>query len=151
MKTMMLALAGIALLAACEPSPGEPEPYSDLGGALRVTFSDNPEVADGQCNPLVEYALRSEDPALRLNVAYLIDDETFASSGFAIVDRSDDGDLNILTASDTMSMFDPFEGACSDITVKVHDFTCQAGESDENVPCPDTAFVGTDMFASFTE
>ena len=70
----------------------------------------------------------------------------------ALIDRSEPGDLGILTADETLSMFDPYDMPCSELSVKFHELTCRSGpDGDVDTPCPATAFVGTDMFASFTE
>ncbi|MDJ0921481.1 MAG: hypothetical protein QNI84_10150 [Henriciella sp.] len=153
MKPIALALASAAILVACQGDPpASTDPYADLGGALRVSFEANPETPEGQCNPNVAYAYRSDLESIRLNVTYLINGESFASSGFAIIDTSEDGEGDVLAATTPLSLFDPYDMPCSDLSVSLHELTCRTGaESDETMPCPAAAFVGTDLFASFAE
>ncbi len=137
-------------LAACGGAEiAEPvDPYADLGDQLLVRFEANPEIEAGQCNPKVHYALKSDMEALRLNVNLVINDSDLLGSGFSLIPRDVPG---VITADETLSLFDPVAQACSDITVTVQELTCREGESEETSACPPFKFEGTDMFAAFTE
>ena len=112
----------------------------------------NPEVSDEVCRPRVSYAYRSEAPSLRVSVTYLLNNESYASSNFAMTDESEAQDLNVLTDDRHLTVFEPYPMPCSELSVAVQSFACRTGgPNGEDFPCPARAFVGTEMFASFIE
>lgn len=144
-----LAFAALSVaLASC--SGGEPEiadPYVGLAdGTLLVRFEANAEIAEGQCNPNVHYALRTAEAPILINANFEVVDQNLNGSGFAIFDEEQTG---IARNTVEFNMFDPYPMACSELTVRVQDLTCRTEDGDDAQTCPSPVFEGTDMFAEF--
>lgn len=163
---LVLGVAAI-LLSACatnsvrlDPSetPADPAPkpaQTDIEveadrspdtGSLVVRFEPNPAVEDGQCNPIVHYALRTDEDVILLNANYEVVDQSLTGSGLALF-KQDDPD--IARNSGELNMFDPYPLACSELQVRVSDLSCRLEDENDSEPCPDPVFEGTEMFGSF--
>ena len=145
---MILAVAGAAsLLAGCSGEQAEIDPYAGLAeGTLLVRFEANPTVPEGQCNPNVHYALRTNEEYVRLNANFEVVDQNLTGAGGSLVNEDESG---IARATMELNMFDPYPLACSELQVRVQQLSCATDSEPESVPCPTPQFEGTEMFASF--
>ncbi|MEM8616974.1 MAG: hypothetical protein AAGF20_08575 [Pseudomonadota bacterium] len=145
-------LAASLVVAGCSgggSEVGAVDPYPSLGSdTLLVRFEANPDIAAGACNPKVLYAMRSSEEAVRINATYVVNKADLIGTGFSIRPSDTPG---ILSATEDLSMFDPLEGACSDIALELQEITCAIDISDDAAPCPRLQFEGTEIFASFRE
>ncbi|MCR9270511.1 MAG: hypothetical protein NXH72_11025 [Hyphomonadaceae bacterium] len=147
MKAKLTLVALSAALAACGGADTPVDPYADLAEeTLLVRFEANPEVAEGQCNPKVHYALRTTEETILLNVNYEVVDQNLNGSGLAIFDEDQSG---VARNTADFTMFDPYDMACSELNIRVSDLTCRTEDEDNAAPCPSPQFEGTEMFASF--
>lgn len=125
----------------------EAEPAGDQSStSLVVSFKANPDVEDGQCNPIVHYALRTEEEVILLNANYEVVGQNLSGSGLALF-KQDDPD--IARNSGELNMFDPYPLPCSELQVRVSDMSCRLEDDNDSAPCPDPVFEGTEMFGSF--
>ncbi len=154
MKTLIAATSVLAL-ASCGGADGSSDnapPKADItlpDDVIVVTFApnQNEDAVEGTCNPYVTYQMKTERESLRLNVNYVLDGKKMMGSGFSMIERGLPG-----TIDDAMPMtnFKPYEVACGEVDLSINEFTCRNSlEDDENSPCPDVQFKGTDMFKSF--
>ncbi len=152
MKVQSIALvAGFGLLTACGGG-GEPEvtdPYADLPeGTLLVRFEANPEIEDGQCNPNVHYALRTDQEFILFNANYEIVDQSLTGSSASLVNEDASG---VATTTIELNMFDPYPTPCSELEVRAQDLKCRTEFDDDTNLCPAQLFEGTEIFATFRE
>jgi len=149
MKTQLGLIALGLAVAACGNTTETADPYADLAeDSLLVRFEANPEIAEGMCNPIVHYALRTTEESIRLNVNYEIVDQSLSGSGFAIFNSEQTG---VATGSNELNIFDPYPLPCSELSIRVSDLTCIYDDQDDGEICPNPVYEGTDMFASFRE
>ena len=149
MKTQTIMIGLSLAVAACGGAPEVADPYADLAeDSLLVRFEANPDIAEGMCNPIVHYAMRTTDESIRLNVNYEVVDQSLSGSGFAIFNADQSG---VATGSSELNMFDPYPLPCSELTVRVSDLTCIYGDQDDGETCPNPVYEGTEIFASFRE
>lgn len=148
MKYSNLALACAAsVVAACRGEPVVTDPYADLGAdSLMVRFEANPDIEDGQCNPNVHYALRTEEDYVRLNANYEVVDHNLTGAGGSLFNENASG---IARTTIELNVFDPYPVPCSELHVRVQQLSCATDREPDSVPCPTPKFEGTDMFASF--
>ncbi len=141
------SLLALGLVSACGGEPAVTDPYADLAeGTMLVRFDVNPDIADGQCNPKVHYAVRTDEEVIFANANYVVGD-TLIGSGINLLNEDQSG---IAKSTADLSMFDPVAQPCSDLEIKVQELTCRTADESESSPCPTPEFVDTDMFASFT-
>lgn len=147
MKRTLGIVAGAIALSACG-EPAAVDPYATLAeDSLLVRFEANPEIAEGECNPNIHYAMRSADgEAYLLNANYEIVDESITGAGLAIFD---DDETGIARNTIELSTFDPFPKPCAELHVKVQDLRCRLESVEDLSPCPNPVYEGTEMFASF--
>lgn len=145
---MILAVAGAAgLLAACSGDPAQTDPYAELAeDTLLVRFEANLAVPEGQCNPNVHYALRTEEEYVRLNANFEVVDQNLTGAGGSLVNEDESG---IARTTMELNVFDPYPLPCSELHVRVQGLSCTTDSDPDSVPCPTPQFEGTDMFASF--
>ena len=137
------------LVAACSSEPVVTDPYADLAeGTLLVRFEANPDVAEGECNPNVHYALRTAEEFILLNANYEVVDHNLTGSGTSLVNEEGSG---VARTTIELSMFDTYPVPCSELSVKAQELTCRTEDNADSAPCPSPQFEGTDMFASFRE
>lgn len=129
------------------PSITEAETVAEPGSdSLVVSFEANADVEDGQCNPIVHYALRTDEELILLNANYEVVGQNLSGSGLALF-KQDDPD--IARNSGELNMFDPYPLPCSELQVRVMDLSCRLEDADDSKPCPDPIYEGTEMFGSF--
>lgn len=147
MKTQASFIAASVVLAACGGAPEVVDPYADLAeDSILVKFETNPDLTEGECNPNVLYAMRTEEEAILLNVNFEVNRADITGSGLAIFDREQTG---VATNTGELNMFDPYPMPCSDLTLRVMDLTCRTEDESDAQACPNPVYEGTDMFASF--
>ncbi|MFN3214176.1 MAG: hypothetical protein ACE37M_13815 [Henriciella sp.] len=147
MKTQTILIGLSLAVAACGGAPDAADPYADLAdNSLLVRFEANPDIAEGQCNPNVHYAMRTTEESILLNVSIEVVDQNLSGSGLAIFDAEQSG---VATNTGELNMFDPYPLPCSELTVRVSEITCRANDQDAGEPCPNPVFEGTEMFADF--
>lgn len=140
----MLALGGVS---ACGSDPVATDPYADLAdGTLLVRFEANPDIAEGQCNPNVHYAMRSTESTHLINANFEVVDQNLNGSGFAIFDETGSG---VVSNTVEFNMFDPYPAPCAELQIRVQEITCRLESQTDSQPCPNPVFEGTEMFASF--
>lgn len=148
MKRELLSIAmATGLIAACGGEPEVADPYAELGeDTLWVRFEANPNLEPGQCNPNIQYALRTDEEFILINANYEVVDQSITGTGASL--NNEDGSGIALTTSE-LNMFDPYPLPCSELTVRVMDLTCRTETDVDSTPCPNPQFEGTEMFASF--
>ena len=147
MKTKIAAFGLTLVLAACGGEQGIEDPYADLAeGEMLVRFEANAELADGQCNPNVHYAMRTTEEFILINANYEVVDQNLTGSGASLVNEDDSG---VARTTIELNMFDPYPVACSELSVRVQDLTCRTEDESDSAPCPSPKFEGTEMFGSF--
>lgn len=149
MKTpILLTMLAVGGVCACGSDPVATDPHATLpDNALLVRFEANPDIADGQCNPNVHYALRSAEETHLINASFEVVDQSLNGAGFGIFDETGSG-----VASNTFefNMFDPYPVSCSELQIRVQDLNCRLESQSDSQPCPNPVFEGTEMFAGFT-
>ena len=148
---MKIRLVGIAaatsLLTACGGAPSEVvDPYADLAeDTLLVRFEANADIAEGQCNPNVHYALRTNEAYIFANVNYAIGDN-ITGSGVNLANLEESG---VARTDAELNMFEAYDRPCSELQVAMTALTCRTEAETDGSPCPNPHYEGTDMFASF--
>ena len=144
------ALAGFGLLAACgSQEPVVTDPYADLAdGTLLVRFEANPDIEEGQCNPNVHYALRTDEEYILFSANYEVGDQKLSGSGASLFNEDDGG---IATTTMELSMFDAYPVPCSELQIRSQEFSCRTEQDEDTNVCPAQQYEGTEMFAAFRE
>ena len=145
-QQLVVLIAGIAL-TACGGAPEADDPYADLAeDSVLVRFEANPDVAEGECNPKVHYAMRTTEETILLNVNFEVNRTDITGSGLAIFDADKTGVAN---NTGEFTMFDAYPTPCAEVSVRMQDLSCRTEDNSNAKPCPNPVYEGTDMFASF--
>lgn len=136
-------------LAACDGPDSGPGPFADLGeDQLLVRFLPNPDAHEGMCNPLVQYAVKTNLDALQLRTTYLLGPDLGTGSSFAL--RDDDGD-GIATGREPVSMFDGVEGDCAQTFLRIESIFCESFSASYPPTCSELRVEGADHLMSVTQ
>ncbi|MEM6557162.1 MAG: hypothetical protein AAF642_14885 [Pseudomonadota bacterium] len=147
MKSRITAFGLTLMLAGCGTETEIVDPYADLAqDEMLVRFEANAEIPEGQCNPNVHYAMRTTEEFILLNANYEVVDQNLTGSGTSLVNEEDSG---VARRTIELNMFDPYPVACSDLQIRVQEFTCRTEDDADSAPCPSPKFEGTEMFGSF--
>lgn len=151
----MLAGAVMALLAACggasegeSDEPAASSRFGNLGEKVLIRFEDNPGAGEDICQPLVVFAVDSEEDAFPIQVTFLVNQASFSGAGFAL--RKEGGE-DALSGMMVLNEAGHVQLPCAEIEVQLDQFACKDPETYELRDCPDLRFEGTGMFAEFHE
>lgn len=167
LKAPLTVCAGAVLVTACAtnsvgldpsetPADPVPEPAQTVveaeeiedpsSDSLVVSFEANSDLEDGQCNPKVHYALRTDEEVILLNANFEVVGHNLSGSGLALFKQEDS---EFARNSGELNMFDSYPLACSELQVRVMDLSCRLEDENDSKPCPDPVYEGTEMFGSF--
>ena len=142
----LFGVIATSLITACAETAEPVDPYAGLAeNSLLVRFEANPDVADGECNPNIHYALRTSEEVYLLNVNFEVGGD-LTGAGLAIFDADKTG---VARNTGEFNMFQAYPTPCSELQVRMQDLTCRLETEIDAQPCPNPVFEGTEMFASF--
>lgn len=144
-----ISVVGLAIiLGACGSGPEIADPYVNLAEeTLLVRFEVDENIPEGQCNPNVHYAMRTNEAAHLINANFEVVDQNITGSEFRITDDNGSG---VARNTVEFDMFDPYPVPCAELQVRLQDLTCSLESEPNSQPCPNPVFEGTEMFASFS-
>ena len=123
-----LMLASTLLLAGCSErqtpagaaSSGVALPIEDPGEAILIVFENDPRAAEGQCEPVLKLAMKSDNDSQRLRYHALLDGQPYLQMVVAKT-RSDAG---FGYAQQKLASHQPIDKPCADISIELKELRC---------------------------
>ena len=121
------------LLLGCARQVEAPNAYAHLDEKLSITFLENPDISQHQCNPIIEAAYYSRKQSIPLEITLHIDVKDKRDVNVIMLPSRTPG---LLIGRAPISSAEPITKSCKEIHLRLSKLDCLNAAGTETIQCP---------------